>query len=319
MPRVVVTGAAGFVGLHLVPVLCAQGVTVRAALRRGAPRLPEDVEPVVVGDLSDRPNLQNALRGVDAVIHLAGRVHVMQESASDPEAAYRSANVEATRHLANQAARAGVRRFIFLSSIKVNGERTGPHAFTESDAAAPQDAYARSKWAAEQALHEVAAQTGLEVVIVRPPLVYGPGVRANFLRLMRLVQRGVPLPLGSVENRRSMVGQGNLCDLLALCLRHPAAAGQTFLASDQNDLSTPGLIRAIASAMGRRARLFPFPVGVLRQTAGLVGMGSMIERMVDSLQVDSSKATRLLGWTPPVSVAEGLRLTLSWYLAHGDS
>jgi nucleoside-diphosphate-sugar epimerase len=315
MSRVAVTGGAGFLGSHLLPALLGQGFTVRAVLRGALPLKSSGVEQVVVGDLSEQPKLDDALRGIDAVVHLAGRVHVMRERASDPRAAFRRANVDATRHLAEQAAVAGVRRFVFLSSIKVNGERTEGRPFTEVDAAAPQDAYAWSKWAAEQSLHEVAEQTGLEVSIIRPPLVYGPGVRANFLRLMRLAQLGVPLPLGSIDNRRSMVSQGNLCDLITHCLRHPAAAGEVFLASDQHDLSTPELIRLVAAAMGRPARLFPCPLGLLRRTARAVGMGPAVGRMLDSLQVDSTKATRLLGWTPLVPVGDALRQTVSWYLA----
>ena len=208
----------------------------------------------------------------------------------------------------------GARRFVFLSSVKVNGERTLDRPFAESDPAAPEDAYGRSKWEAEQALREIAARSSLEVVVIRPPLVYGPGVRANFLRLLQLVARGAPLPLGAVRNRRSLVSVFNLCDLVAVSAMHPAAAGETFLASDQHDLSTVALIRSIAHAMGRTARLFPFPVGALRMLARALRQEAAVERLVGSLQVDSSRATRLLGWTPKVSVGEGLRQTAAWYL-----
>ncbi len=283
----------------------------------GGPRLGDGVETVVVGDLADAPDLREALAGVAAVIHLAGRAHVMRETAADVDGAFRRANVEATHQLAAQAAAAGVRRFVFLSSVKVNGERTGDRPFTEADAPAPEDAYGRSKQAAEQALHGIAAATGLEVAIIRPPLVYGPGVKANFLRLLRLVERGMPLPLASVRNRRSLVGVSNLCDLIVRCLAHPAAAGETFLVSDQQDLSTPELIRAIAAAMGRPARLVPFPVAALRLAGRLAGQGDAVERLVGSLQVDSTKATRLLGWTPPVFIEEGLRRTAAWYRGRG--
>lgn len=288
---------------------------MRAAVRSGRASLPTGVEPCVVGDLADRPDLGPALSGVEVVIHLAGRAHVMRETAADAEAAFHRANVDATRHLAEQAAGAGVRRFLLLSSVKVNGERTGEAPFTETDPPAPQDAYGRSKWAAEQALHEIAAATGLEVVAIRPPLVYGPGVKANFLRLLRLVERGLPLPLAGVRNRRSLVSVWNLCDLIVACATHPAARGETFLASDQHDLSTPELVRAIAAAMGRSARLFPFPAPVLRLAAWALGQGAAVERLVGSLQVDSGKATRLLGWTPPVGVEDGLRRTVEWYVS----
>ena len=314
MPIAVVTGATGFVGAHLIPALRGAGWTVRAAVRSAGGSLPAAVEPVVVGDLTDAPDLREALAGVDAVIHLAGRAHVMRETAADVEGAFRRANVEATRHLAERAAAAGVRRFVFLSSVKVNGERTGDRPFTEADAPAPEDAYGRSKWRAEQALHAIAAATGLEVAVIRPPLVYGPGVRANFLRLLRLVERGVPLPLGSVCNRRSLVGVWNLCDLIVACAALPAAAGETFLVSDQQDLSTPALIRAIATAMGRPARLVPFPVAALRLAARLAGQGDAVERLVGSLLVDATRATRVLVWKPATTVEEGLRQTVDWYL-----
>jgi nucleoside-diphosphate-sugar epimerase len=297
-------------------VLQGAGWTVRAAVRsEGGPRLGDGVETVVVGDLADAPDLRAALTGIDAVIHLAGRAHVMRETAADSEGAFQRANVAATRRLAEQAVGAGVRRFVFLSSVKVNGERTVEQPFTETDPPTPGDAYGRSKWAAEQALHGIAAVTGLEVAVIRPPLVYGPGVKANFLRLLRLVERGVPLPLGSVRNRRSLMGVWNLCDLVMACVTHPGAAGETFLASDQEDLSTPDLIRAVATALGRPARLVPFPVGLLRVAGRLLGQGDAVERLVGSLQVDSAKATRVLGWTPPVSIEEGLRRTVEWYLA----
>jgi nucleoside-diphosphate-sugar epimerase len=315
-PTALITGATGFVGLQLIPVLQRAGWAVRAAVRSGSGvRLPEGGEAVVVGDLADALDLRAALAGIDTVIHLAGRVHVMRETAADAEGAFQRANVHVTRYLAEQAADAGVRRFVFLSSVKVNGERTVDRPFGEADRPAPEDAYGRSKWAGEQALHEIAAATGLEVVVIRPPLVYGPGVKANFLRLLRLVDRGVPLPLGSVDNRRSLVGVWNLCDLIVACVGHPAAAGETFLASDQQDLSTPDLIQAIAAALGRPARLFPFPAGVLHWAARIAGQGGAVERLVGSLQVDSAKATRLLGWAPAVSVQVGLARTVEWYVS----
>jgi nucleoside-diphosphate-sugar epimerase len=312
---ILLTGATGFVGSHLVEVLRAQGRAVRALVRVAGAALPPGVESSVVGDLADAHDLRRVLAGVEGVIHLAGRAHVMRDTTADPEAEFHRANALATRHLAEQAAAAGVRRFVFLSSVKVNGERSGDRPFTEADPPAPEDAYGRSKRAAEQALREVAAASSLEVVVIRPPLVYGPGVKANFLRLLRLVDRGVPLPLASVKNRRSLVSLWNLCDLIATCASHPAAAGETFLVSDQRDLSTPELVRRIAGAMGRRALLFPVPVPALALAARLLGQGDAVERLVGSLQADSAKATRLLGWTPRVSVGDGLRRTVEWYLA----
>ena len=315
MPITLVTGATGFVGAHLIPALQGAGWPVRAAVRSSAGVvLPEGVDRVAVGDLAQAPDLRDALAGIDVVIHLAGRAHVVRETAADVDRIFRRVNVAATRHLADQAAVAGVRRFVLLSSVKVNGERTGDRPFTEADVPAPEDAYGRSKQEAEQALRAVGAATGLAVAIVRPPLVYGPGVKANFLRLLRLVDRGVPLPLGSVRNQRSLIGVWNLCDLIVACATHPAAAGETFLASDQRDLSTPELIRLIGHALGRPARLFPFPVTALRQAGRLAGQGDAVERLVGSLQVDSTKATRLLGWQPVVGVEEGLRRTGEWYL-----
>jgi nucleoside-diphosphate-sugar epimerase len=315
MPIALVTGATGFVGSHLIPALVAMGWTVRVLARPGRTVETPGVATFSVGDLADTPDLGPALDGVDVVLHLAGRAHVLRETATDPADEFRRANVVATEQLALRAARSGVRRFVFLSSVGVNGRDTVPgRPFTESDPPHPHNSYAVSKWEAEQALRAVAAATGLEIAIIRPPLVYGPGVRANFLRLLGLAASGLPLPLASVQNRRSLVGVWNLCDLIVACATHPAAAGETFLVSDQHDLSTPDLIRTVARALGRPARLFPFPVAVLRAAARVVGRGDEVDRLVGSLQVDSTKATRLLDWSPRVGVEEGLRRTSAWYL-----
>lgn len=311
MARILVTGATGFIGAHVFRTLAAAGEQPIAATRVPAPGLA--VEQRVTGDLADLPHLGNALAGIDAVVHLAGRAHVMRDTADDPEQAFYRANAAATAHLARAAAAGGVQRFVFLSSIKVNGEATLGEPFREADAPAPQDAYGRSKWAAEQALQALVAETDLEVVMIRPPLVYGPGVKANFLRLMRLVDRGLPLPLGAIDNRRSLVNLDNLGTLILAALHHPEAVGRTFLVSDQQDLSTPQLIRLLADALERPARLPRVPPQLLAAMARLMLRRNAYARLASSLQVDSSLATRVLGWRPETSVIQALRTTAHWY------
>jgi nucleoside-diphosphate-sugar epimerase len=263
-------------------------------------------------DIGPDAQWAEALAGCEAVVHLAGRVHMMRDNAPDPLAAYRRVNTQGTLSLARQAAAAGVRRMVFVSSVKVNGEETGPHAaFSETDAPAPADPYGISKAEAESGLQALAAETGLEVVIVRPPLVYGPGVKANFLAMTRFLARGVPLPLGSVtRNRRSLVALDNLVDLMIRCLDHPAAANQVFLVADGEDLSTTELLRRTAMALGVRPRLIPVPVPVLMAGATLLGRRAVARRLLGSLRLDISKARRVLEWVPPVSVDEGLRRTV---------
>lgn len=292
--RVVLTGASGFIGKALHSTLQQSGYSVVAA-----PRLPCPAE-----------QMKQFASGLplNAVIHLAARVHVMHDTAADPLTAFREVNLDSTLQLAAQAAAAGVKRFVFISSVKVNGEATAvDHPFTERDAAAPQDPYAISKWEAEQGLRQIAASTGMEVVIIRPPLVYGPGVKANFAALMRAVQRGWPLPLGAVHNLRSLVGLDNLVDFIIACVSHPAAANQTFLVSDGADISTPDLVRAMARAAGRPARLLPVPVSVLASLASLLGKRAAVDRLCSNLQLDISKARHVLQWTPPITPDEGLR------------
>ncbi|MDD0838929.1 SDR family oxidoreductase [Curvibacter sp. HBC61] len=307
---ILVTGATGFVGSALVKRLVIESAFggVVAVSRRLDVSWPEGVKRVQVSDLLPTTDWSVALRQVDAVVHCAARVHVMQDSASDPLQAYRHVNVEGTLHLARQAAAAGVNRFVFVSSIKVNGESTLPGVpFTANDEPAPLDPYGVSKMEAEQGLQDISAQTGMEVVIVRPPLVYGPGVKANFAAMMRWVARGVPLPLGAIHNARSMVALDNLVDLLVRCLSHPAAAGQTFLVSDGQDVSTTSLLRRTAQAMGKQALLLPVPAGVLQLVAALLGKRDVAQRLCGSLQADISKTRQLLGWSPPLTLDQGLR------------
>jgi nucleoside-diphosphate-sugar epimerase len=268
----------------------------------------ETQQQYVVDDLTATTDWAFAVAGQQVVIHAAARVHVINETASDPLTAFQVVNVDATLNLARQAVSAGVKRFVFISSIKVNGESTEPgHAFTEADTPNLQDAYGQSKHEAEQGLRQLSADTGMEVVIIRPPLVYGPGVKANFASLMRAVQRGWPLPLGAVHNQRSLVALDNLVDLIVTCITHPQAANQTFLVSDGQDLSTTELVRGMAQAAGVPARLLPVPVWALKTGASLLGKGDAVQRLCGNLQVDISKARTLLGWNPPISVDEGLR------------
>jgi nucleoside-diphosphate-sugar epimerase len=245
------------------------------------------------------------------VVHLAARTHVIRDTAAEPRAEYRRLNVEGTRTLAHAAQTAGVRRFIFLSSIKVNGEATTVRPFTENDTPQPEDAYGISKWEAELALRAAAAS--METVVLRPPLLYGPGVKGNFLRLMRAIERGVPLPLGSIHNRRSVLSLGNLVDAMIVCLDHPAAAGQTYLLADDENPSTPELVRAIAAALHKRARLVAFPPQLLRIAGAVTGKSAAVSRLLGSLQIDSSRIRGELGWKPRQALAEGLSQTAEWY------
>lgn len=310
---ILVTGATGFVGGALLNRLAADGELsgVVAAVRRSDVTLPEGVRSVQVGDLSPTTNWTAGLQDVEAVVHCAARVHVMQDDATNSLELYRRVNVQGTINLARQAAKAGVKLFVFVSSIKVNGDVTFPgHPFTAEDKPAPSDPYGVSKHEAEQGLRELSAQTGMRVVIVRPPLVYGPGVKANFASMMRWVSYGVPLPLGSIHNARSMVALDNLVDLLVTCLRHPAAAGQTFLVSDGEDVSTTELLRRTAYAMGKKVFLLPVPASWLRFAFTFLGRPEVAQRLCDSLQVDIEKTRRLLGWNPPLSLDQGLKKTV---------
>jgi len=314
--RYLVTGANGFVGKPLCAELLRRGHSVRAAVRTASSPVG-DAEVVEVGAIDGETNWTDALRNVEAVIHLAARVHVIKDAAADPLAEFLRVNMQGTANLVYQAAAAGVKRFVFVSTIKVNGEHTTEtRPFTESDPPDPQDAYAISKWRAEQVLPRVAQESGIEIVVVRPPLVYGPGVRGNFIRLLAAVDRGIPMPIAGVHNRRSMICVGNLVDALILCANHPAAAGKTYLVRDGEDISIPDLVRQMAAALGRPARLLPLPIWLLRGLGRLVSRVGTVERLVGSLRVDDALIRSELGWAPGITLQEGLESTAAWYRAN---
>lgn len=314
--KVLVTGASGFIGSALCAYLVTKGKTVVGAVRKKNINDLAGIEHRIFPDLGTKMDWKEMLFGIDAIVHCAARVHVMNETASDPLEAFREVNVKGTVQLAEQAVENGVKRFVFISSIKVNGESTMKSPFTADDEPAPEDPYGISKWETEQALLKISRETGLEVVIVRPPLVYGPGVRANFLRLMQMVNFGLPLPFGAINNQRSLVALGNLVDLIDVCLDHSEAVGQTFLASDGNDLSTTELIKTIAVALGKPVRLIPVPGLVLRGAAKIFGKGDIAQRLFGSLQVDISKTRNMLNWSPPVSIGKAFRQTAEHFLSH---
>jgi nucleoside-diphosphate-sugar epimerase len=318
MQKVLVTGANGFIGQAACRSLLHRGLRVIGGIRdeEKAPQLPSGSEAIII---SDRVQVsRKILEGVEGIIHLASRVHIMRDSAADPLEEFRKVNVLWTAALAEAAAISGVKRFIFLSSIKVHGERS-PHPFTEQDTPAPLDPYSISKLEAEEKLKEVGAATGMEIVVLRPPLVYGEGVRANFLSLLRLVEKGFPLPLSSIDNQRSMIYRENLVDALCLCLDHPDAANQTFLVSDGIDFSTPELIRMIATQMRKGSHLFPFPQKILRSLLVAAGRENVYERLCGDLAADTSKIQSVLGWSPPFSREQGIRNTVNWYLQNSQS
>lgn len=309
--RVAVTGVTGFIGRRLSTRMVAEGYDIMGIARAsvGSPELP--VEVFRVGAVDGSTDWRDALAGVDTVVHLAARTHAVRERGGGDLADYRPVNVDGTRRLAEAAVRSGVRRLVFVSSIKVNGERTSTRPFLAGDRPSPEDAYGISKWEAEQALAEVAVNAGLEAVVVRPPLVYGPGVKGNFARVCQAVRRGLVLPLGAVDNRRSLVALDNLVDLIVRCVAHPAAAGQTFLVSDGEDLSTTELIRRIGQAMGTEVRLLPVPPNLLRLAGRMTGRNSEVGRLLGSLQVDIEHTRQTLDWEPPVTVDQGLQRAVS--------
>lgn len=308
-----ITGANGFVGRALCTHLLQHGHGVHAAVRSDAAWVM-GMENSIVGNLDAHTDWSAALKNIDVVIHVAARVHVMKDTASDPLAAFRHANVAATENLARQAALAGVKRLVYVSSIKVNGEGTsGAARYTEQDIPDPQDPYGVSKWEAEQVLHRVAAETGLEIVIVRPPLIYGAGVKGNFISLFSVIERGVPLPLKGADNGRSLVYVGNFVDALRVCASHPAAAGQTYLVCDGEAISTAQLVADIATALGCRNPAFYFPVGLLRRIGAALGRSAAIDRLFGSLRINDQKIRNELAWRPPYTMAQGLRDTADWY------
>jgi len=305
--NILLTGASGFLGDPLSDFLDQDSrfVLTRAVRRKASLKNSRDA---LIDDLHAGTDWAAALNGQDVVVHAAARAHIMKDEVPDPLAEYCKVNVEGTLNLARQAAEAGVSRFIYISSIKVNGEQTPlGKPFTAEDVPAPEDPYGVSKLEAETGLHEIASATGMEVVIIRPPLVYGPGVKGNFASMIKLVEKGLPLPLGAIHNKRSLVALDNLVDLIIKCIDHPAAANQVFLAGDGQDVSTTELLRGVGRAMGKPARLIPVPAGMLMFGAGLLGKKAVAQRLLGSLQVDISKVRNLLGWEPPLSVDEGLR------------
>ena len=313
MTSILITGANGFVGRALCVEAKRRELAVRGAVRTPA-SLPAGIESCIVGGLDGNTDWTEALRDIGVVIHLAARVHVMRERVGDPLVEFLKANLDGTVNLARQAARAGVRRFVYVSSIKVNGECTaGNHAFSELDEPAPQDPYAVSKWRAEQALREIERETGIEVVILRPPLIYGAGVKGNFLNLLHVVYKGRPLPLAGVHNLRSLLYLGNFVDALLLCAKHPAAAGRTYLLRDGEDISISGLINHLAAGMGKKLDLFSLPMWLLRGGAALLARQESLDRLVGSLRIDDALIRKELGWQPAFSVQDGLRKTAEWY------
>jgi nucleoside-diphosphate-sugar epimerase len=314
--RLLLTGSGGFLGAALSKHLLNNDFCqLMVAVRSEAANIPLGSHPIFVGDLEDNIDWTHALSGIKLVVHTAARVHVMNDKVSDPLTEFRNVNTVGTLNLARQAAGSGVKRFIYLSSIKVNGEATlSGSSFTPDDIFIPTDPYALSKYEAEQGLLKLAEDTEMEVVIIRPPLVYGLGVKANFLSMMGWLYKSVPLPFGSIHNKRSLVGLDNLVDLIITCIEHPKAANEIFLVSDGEDLSTTELLNRVAIALGKKPRLLPVNQQLLEFGLKLVGKKDLAQRLCGSLQVDISKAQKLLNWTPPVSVDEGLLKTAEEFL-----
>ncbi|NQY25957.1 MAG: SDR family oxidoreductase [Piscirickettsiaceae bacterium] len=306
--KILLTGSTGFVGKALTTELLRQEKNIVASVRRHSNELSSKIKQVITGELSPTINWHDALNNVDVVIHLAARVHVMNDESSDPLTEFRRVNTEATLDLARQAAEVGVKRFIFISSIKVNGEMTGAEKiFMANDNFIPTDPYGLSKYEAEQGLLALVKKTGMEVVIIRPPLVYGVGVKANFASMIKWVKKGVPLPFGAIQNQRSLIALDNLVSFIIHCIDHPKAANEVFLISDDEDVSTTELLQKVAKALGKKAVLLPIPVSLMHFVAKLAGKSELAIRLFGSLQVDSSKARDLLGWKPVITMEEQLK------------
>ncbi|HYN53141.1 MAG TPA: SDR family oxidoreductase [Methylotenera sp.] len=314
--KILVTGASGFVGQSLIKELKQRGVSTVSI---GRQLLTSNSDShVSVPDYTAQGIWQKPLLGRDVVIHLAARVHVMQDVSENPLEAFLAVNLHGTVNLAVAAANAKVKRFVYVSSIKVNGEYTTKQSFTEQDTPNPQDPYAISKWQAEQALRKIEKETGMEVVILRPPLIYGAGVKANFASLLKLVDKGLPLPLLSINNKRSLIYLGNFVDAIITCTQHPNAAGQTYLVSDGEDVSMVRLVKKIALSLNRPSYLFPFPIMLMRLLATLTGKTASLDRLTQSLVIDSSKIRKELNWKPPFTMAQGLKVTADWYRKFSD-
>lgn len=308
MMTILVTGATGFVGKPLVDNLILKVNNVRVLVRKELTCVSEKVEKIIVDDLSSVDDWTEILQSVDVVIHCAARVHIMNDLVADPLIEFRKVNVNATLKLARKAAEVGIKRFIFISSIKVNGEMTEPgQSFKPDERCQPEDPYGLSKYEAEQGLLKIAAKTDMEVVIIRPPLVYGPGVKANFYLMMKWVNKGIPLPLGAINNQRSFLALDNLVDFIIHCIDHPQAANEVFLISDSEDISTKELLKKVAKAFGKKPRLIPVPVKLMTLVAKLIRKSDVADRLLGSLQVDGSKAQNLLGWEPVVTMDEQLK------------
>lgn len=311
---VLVTGTNGFIGRYLCASLKEKGFIVRAAIRGNVRDVSGVDEYIQVGDINESTDWLRAIQGVDFVVHLAGRAHVMDEQESDSASVYHRINVLGTKRLAEQAAQSGVKRFIFISSVKVNGEGSQV-SYTERDVPVPQDAYGISKREAEDSLACVALETGLQMVILRLPLVYGPGVKANFKNLIKIAGSGLPLPFKGINNRRNFIYLGNLVDAIIACITHPLAAGETFLVSDGQDVSTPDLIKMIACTMNKKAVLFFLHPSILKALCKIVGKDKELEKLTGTLLVDSSKIRNLLGWKPPFAFEQGIQETVNYYRA----
>ena len=311
MSNLLITGANGFIGRALISKLALQtNHFIRASIRKKIIQFPSQIEVVENMDASGNTNWADVLKDIDIVVHLFARVHVMDDKVADPLLEFRNINVHATIALAKKAAKLGIKRFVFLSSVKVNGESTFHKPFSEFDLPHPQDAYATSKWEAEEALRKISKDTGMEVVIIRSPLVYGPNVKANFLKMMQYIKRGIPLPLGAIQNKRSLIGIDNLIDFILTTISHPKAANQTFLISDDEDISTTDLLRRVAKHIGKPARLIPLDPKILSFIFNILGCQDFGNRLLGSLEVDITKAKKLLAWSPPKTLDEGLRATV---------